>query len=85
MPGGLAVAVVSSVRNPTTLTWQQGRNVDYYLDQSGGLSKESDKDEIYVVKPDGSTVASFVRVRDVEPGAWWWCRRAPRPRSAPAA
>ncbi len=63
-----SVLVVGSVRNPTAVTWQKGRNVDYYLDQSGGLSKEADKDEIYVVKPDGSTVASFVRVRDVEPG-----------------
>ncbi len=27
-----------------------------------------EKDGVYVVKPDGSTVASFVRVRDVEPG-----------------
>ncbi len=63
-----SVLVVGSVRNPTAVTWQKDRNVDYYLDQSGGLTKEADKDEIYVIKPDGSTVASFVRVRDVEPG-----------------
>ena len=60
--------VVGSVRNSTAVTWQKGRNGDYYLDQTGGLTKEADKDEIYVIKPDGSTVASFVRVRDVEPG-----------------
>ncbi len=37
--------------------------MDYYLDQSGGLSKEAERHGVYVVKPDGSTVASFVRLR----------------------
>jgi len=63
-----AVLVIGSVRNPTAVTWQQGREVDYYLNQSGGLTKDADKSEIYIVKPDGTAVASFVRVRDVDPG-----------------
>jgi protein involved in polysaccharide export with SLBB domain len=63
-----SVLVVGSVRVPTAVTWQKGQNVDYYIDQSGGLAKEADQSEIHVIKPDGTAVASFVRVRDVEPG-----------------
>ncbi len=63
-----AVVVIGNVRNPTAVAWQQGRDVDYYLNQSGGLTKDADKDEIYIIKPDGSAVSSFVRVRDVDPG-----------------
>lgn len=63
-----AVLVIGSVRVPTAVTWQQGRDVDYYLNQSGGLTKDADKSVIYIVTPDGSAVASFVRVRDVDPG-----------------
>jgi len=63
-----SVLVVGSVRNSTAVTWQKGRNVDYCLDQTSGLTKEAGKNEIHVIKPDGSAVSSFVRVRDVDPG-----------------
>ncbi len=36
-----SVLVVGSVLNPTAVTWQKGRNGDYYLDQSGGLPKDA--------------------------------------------
>ncbi len=46
-PAPASVLVVGSVRNPTAGTWQQGRNVDHCLDQSGGPTTEAGKDEIY--------------------------------------
>jgi protein involved in polysaccharide export with SLBB domain len=63
-----AVLVIGSVRSPAAVVYQEGRDVAYYLNQAGGLNKEADKDELHVVKADGSAMAGFLKLRKVEAG-----------------
>jgi hypothetical protein len=42
--------------------------VEYYLNRAGGLNKEADKDELHVVKADGSAIAGFLKLRKIEAG-----------------
>ena len=63
-----AVLVIGSVRNPAAVVYHEGRDVGYYLTQAGGLNKEADKDELYIVKADGSSMAGFLKLRKVEAG-----------------
>jgi polysaccharide biosynthesis/export protein len=63
-----AVLVIGSVRNPAAVVHHEGRDVQYYLTQAGGLSKEADKDELYIVKADGSSMAGFLKLRKIEAG-----------------
>ncbi|MBI4242097.1 MAG: SLBB domain-containing protein [Candidatus Rokubacteria bacterium] len=62
------VLVLGSVRNPTAVAHQPGAPGEYYLEKAGGPNKEADKDEIHVVKADGSAVRGFAKVREIEPG-----------------
>ncbi|WP_236021486.1 polysaccharide biosynthesis/export family protein [Geomesophilobacter sediminis] len=54
-PGG--VNVIGDVYNQNTVVTQQGQNLDWYLKQVGGPTKDADTDEIYVVKADGTVVS----------------------------
>lgn len=63
-----SVLVLGSVRNPTAVLFQEGQGVEYYLNRAGGLTKQADRKEIYLVKADGSAVAGFMKLRQVEPG-----------------
>jgi polysaccharide biosynthesis/export protein len=63
-----AVLVIGSVRSPAAVVYQEGRDVAYYLNQAGGLNKEADKDELHIVKADGSAMAGFLKLRKVEAG-----------------
>jgi polysaccharide export outer membrane protein len=63
-----SVLVLGAVRNPTSVLYQRGAGLEYYLNRVGGLSREADRKEIHVVKADGSAVTSFVKVREIEPG-----------------
>ncbi len=63
-----SVLVVGAVRTSTSVLYQQGANVDYYINRVGGLAKEADKKEIHIVRADGSAVSSFTNLRDLEPG-----------------
>ena len=60
--------VLGSVRNPSAVLYEKGKNVEYYLNRVGGLTKDADKKEIHVVKADGSAVAGFLKLRDIESG-----------------
>jgi polysaccharide export outer membrane protein len=63
-----SVLVIGSVRNPTAVVYEGGRDVEYYLNRAGGLNKEADKDELHIVKADGSAIAGFLKLRKVEAG-----------------
>jgi polysaccharide biosynthesis/export protein len=63
-----SVLVFGSVRNPTAVVYEAGRDVEYYLNRAGGLTKEADKDELYIVKTDGSAIAGFLKLRKIESG-----------------
>jgi polysaccharide biosynthesis/export protein len=63
-----SVLVIGSVRNPTAVVYETGRDVEYYLNRAGGLNKDADKGELHIVKADGSAMAGFLRLRKIEPG-----------------
>jgi polysaccharide biosynthesis/export protein len=63
-----AVLVIGSVRSPTAVVYREGRDLAYYLSQAGGLNKEADKDEMYIVKADGSSIAGFMKLRKIDAG-----------------
>lgn len=63
-----SVLVLGAVRNPTSVLYQPGADLQYYLDRVGGLSKEADNREVHIVRADGSAISSFTKVRDLEPG-----------------
>jgi len=62
------VLVMGSVRTPTAvLHWEDG-DVQYYLNRAGGLTPDADENQIYVIRADGSAVAGFMKLRDIEAG-----------------
>jgi polysaccharide export outer membrane protein len=63
-----SVLVIGSVRNPTAVVYESGRDVEYYLNRAGGLNKDADKGELHIVKADGSAMAGFLKLRKIEPG-----------------
>jgi protein involved in polysaccharide export with SLBB domain len=63
-----SVFVLGSVRNSTSVLYRPGESIQYYVGRVGGFSKSADQKEIHVVKADGSAVAGFSKLRDVDPG-----------------
>jgi protein involved in polysaccharide export with SLBB domain len=63
-----AVLVLGSVRNPTAVLYQAGAPAEYYIEKAGGLNKDADRDEVHIVKADGSAVRGYAKVRELEPG-----------------
>ena len=70
MRRALAIAgVVVIVRNSTALLYTgAAERPDFYIAQAGGATREADLDQMYILKPDGSTIASFPKVYNVEAG-----------------
>lgn len=50
------VHVLGSVNTESSLIWQKGRSIRNYLDQSG-LTSGADKDELFVIRADGSVLS----------------------------
>ena len=63
-----AVLVLGAVRNSTTVLYQPGAPADYYIEKAGGLTKDADKEEVHIVKSDGSAIRGYTKVRELEPG-----------------
>jgi protein involved in polysaccharide export with SLBB domain len=51
------VNVLGEVYNPTALFAEKGRSVEYYLGSVGGPTKDADRDQIYLVKANGSVAS----------------------------
>jgi protein involved in polysaccharide export with SLBB domain len=51
------VYVLGSVNTEASLLWRAGRSAQYYLDQSG-LTSGADKDEMFIMRADGSVLSS---------------------------
>lgn len=51
------VQVIGSVYNQTALIYKREASVASYLKKSGGLTKEADEDQIYVLKVDGTAIS----------------------------
>jgi protein involved in polysaccharide export with SLBB domain len=48
------VNVLGEVYNATSFLYEEGKKVDYYLKRAGGPTVNAEKDEIYIVRADGS-------------------------------
>jgi len=62
------ILVMGSVRNPTAVLHQPGMPTEYYIERAGGLSKDADRDEVFILKADGSSFRGYTKVRELEPG-----------------
>lgn len=49
-----SISVLGRVTNPTNFVHTEGKNVEYYLNLAGGTTQDSETDEIYVIRADGS-------------------------------
>src|SRR5262249_45433686 len=52
------VLVSGQVYNSTAVSYQPGRSARWYLSQSGGLTQLADKKAVFVIRADGSVIAS---------------------------
>ena len=62
------VTILGSVRNSSSVIHRPGLGVDDYLRQAGGMTEDADKGALYIVRADGSTESSWLKLKDVQPG-----------------
>jgi len=68
-PRPTSVLVLGAVRNSTALVHTgAAERPDFYIAQAGGATREADLDQMYILKPDGSTISRFPKVYNVEAG-----------------
>jgi polysaccharide biosynthesis/export protein len=65
------VTVLGEVQNSTSLLYNPRLSRDEYIAQSGGLTRRADRAQIYIVRANGSVVAS-------ESGGWFRHRSGPQ-------
>lgn len=82
------VVVEGAVGNPTVLSWEANKNMLYYINKAGGVSRYGRRDESRLIRADGSALAATGRHRPahsflgtkVEPGDVIWVPVDMRPR-----
>jgi protein involved in polysaccharide export with SLBB domain len=52
------VLVSGQVYNQTAISYRPGRSAQWYLSQAGGLTQMADKQAVFVIRADGSVIAS---------------------------
>ncbi len=60
------VMVNGQVFNPTAVAYEPGRSAGWYLSQSGGLTPLADRKAVFVIRADGSVIASKNNTN-----GWW--------------
>ncbi|HVH73131.1 MAG TPA: SLBB domain-containing protein, partial [Candidatus Dormibacteraeota bacterium] len=60
------VMVNGQVFNSTAISYQPGKSAKWYLSQAGGLTPLADKKAVFVIRGDGSVIASKNNT-----GGWW--------------
>jgi len=51
------VYVVGEVFNPTSLLYERGETVNYYLGRVGGMTRDADKKQVSVIMADGAVIS----------------------------
>ena len=64
----IAVAVIGSVNNPTAVSFEKGKGIEYYIRKTGGLTKHADKKGIYVIRANGEALNKFMMSKEVNRG-----------------
>ena len=62
------VSIIGSVKNPSTVVYRVGLNLEDYVQQVGGMTEDANKHEVYVMRANGSTEGAYVRIKDMKPG-----------------
>lgn len=62
------VQVIGNVYGAGTLTFREGKGVDYYISKVGGLTKYADPNRIFVIRANGETISSFVKAVKIRRG-----------------
>jgi len=62
------VSIIGSVKNPSTVVYRVGFDLEDYVQQAGGMTEDANKNELYVMRANGSTEGAYVRVKDMRPG-----------------
>jgi protein involved in polysaccharide export with SLBB domain len=68
------VSVMGQVYNPTTFVYLEGKDVDRYLQQSGGPDSEAETSEMYIIRADGSVYSrkqSSFGIQWSQEGRYW--------------
>jgi protein involved in polysaccharide export with SLBB domain len=63
-----SVLIVGAVRASTSILHKENENIDYYIGRAGGPTREADLDQTYILRADGSALASFAKLRKIEAG-----------------
>lgn len=63
------ITIMGSVNNPTSIPFEPGKGIEYYIRKTGGMTKHADKAGIYVLKANGEAVSKFMMAKSVERGA----------------
>src|SRR5437867_12893939 len=63
------VSIIGAVKNPSNVVYRVGVGLEEYLRQAGGTTEDANTKEVYVMRAKGSTDASYVRVKEMQPGA----------------
>jgi protein involved in polysaccharide export with SLBB domain len=62
------ISIIGSVKNPSTVVYRVGLNLDDYVQQAGGMTEDANKHEMYVMRASGSTEGAYVRIKNMKPG-----------------
>jgi protein involved in polysaccharide export with SLBB domain len=62
------VTVLGAVRNSTSVVHRPGQEVEDYIQQVGGMTREASKSDVYIVRADGSAESRYMSDRTVKPG-----------------
>lgn len=62
------VSIIGAVKNPSTVVYRAGLDLDDYVQQAGGLTEDANKREIYVTRANGATDSAYLRVKTMQPG-----------------
>jgi protein involved in polysaccharide export with SLBB domain len=62
------VGIIGSVKNPSTVVYRPGLDLNDYLRQSGGVTEDANKREMYVMRANGTTDSSYLSAKEMRPG-----------------
>lgn len=62
------VGIIGSVKNPSTVVYRPGLDLNDYLRQAGGVTEDANKRELYVMRANGTTDSSYLSAKEMRPG-----------------
>jgi protein involved in polysaccharide export with SLBB domain len=63
-----SIQVIGSVYNQCSILFEHGKGINYYINKSGGFSKDADKKSVYIIKANGEVVSKFFKVKKLDRG-----------------